>query len=304
MTKFWEALGGKLAEHWVVTLVTPAFVFWGGGIGAWAWHVGSIRFYDVLTRFTQFPESAQVTLLIGGLLVVMASAVIVQQLEAGTLRLLEGYWPRWTHLLRRRLIARQNQSIARKDDHFQALANKGLHNLTPEEREDYAALDWMLMHVPAVPAERMPTRLGNILRTAERRPRDKYGLDTIVCWPRLWLLLPDATRNELAEARTNLNTAIRIWLWGVLFLVWGVWTVLAVPMGLLVTLSAYRWTLRAAEIYGELFEATFDLHRTTLYESLRWPLPATPADERHQGETLTAYLWRGSDQTEPVFTNT
>lgn len=304
MTKFWETFGGKLAEHWVVALLTPAFVFWVGGIGAWAWHSGWTRFNDFLTFFTQLSESAQVALVIGGLLVIMISAVIIQRIELGALRLLEGYWPHWTWPLRRRLIAKQNKYIDRKDARFQALARKGLLNLTPEEREDYVALDWAHMHVPAVPTERMPTRLGNILRAAERRPRDKYGLDTIVCWPRLWLLLPDTVRNELTEARANLNTAVRIWLWGMLFLVWSVWTVLAVPMGLLVALFAYRYTQRAAEIYGELFEAAFDLHRTTLYESLRWPLPATPADERRLGEMLTAYLWRGSDKTEPVFTKT
>ena len=96
---------------------------------------------------------------------------------------------------------------------------------------------------------------------------------------------------------------VRIWLWSMLFLVWSVWTLLAVPMGLFVALLAYRWALHASEIYGELLEASFDLHRTTLYESLRWPLPATPADEQKAGEELTAYLWRGSDRTAPVFTS-
>jgi hypothetical protein len=302
VTKFWEALGGKLAEHWMVTLVTPAFVFWAGGLGAWAWHVGPIRLNHAFTRLVQLPEPAQVALLIGGLLVVMASAVIVQGFELEALRLLEGYWPGWTRPLRRRLIAKQNASTARKDARFQALASKGLPNLTPEEREAYALLEWTHMHAPVVPAERMPTRLGNILRAAERRPQNKYGLDGIICWPHLWLLLPDSVRNELTEARANLNAAVRIWLWGVLFLVWSMWTVLAVPLGLVVALVAYHWALRAAEIYGQLFEAAFDLHRTMLFESLRWPLPATPADERKAGKELTAYLWRGSDQTEPKFT--
>lgn len=302
MNKFWETLGGKLAEHWVVTLVTPAFVFWAGGLGAWAWRVGPIRLNHALDRFIQLPEPAQVALLIGGLLVVMASAVLVQGFELRALRLLEGYWPSWTRPLRRWLIAKQNASITRKDARFQVLARKGLRNLTAEEREAYAFLDWMHMHVPEVPAERMPTRLGNVLRAAEQRPQSKYGLDGIICWPRLWLLLPDSVRNELTEARANLNAAVRLWLWGVLFLLWSMWTVLAVPVGLLIALVAYRWALRAAEIYGQLFEAAFDLHRTILFESLRWPLPATPADERKAGEELTAYLWRGSDQIKLNFT--
>jgi len=47
------------------------------------------------------------------------------------------------------------------------------------------------MHTPAESDRHMPTKLGNILRAAELRSKDKYGLDAVICWPRLWLLLPD-----------------------------------------------------------------------------------------------------------------
>jgi hypothetical protein len=64
----------------------------------------------------------------------------------------------------------------------------------------------------------------------------------------------------------------------------------------------YRWMLRAASVYGDLLEASFDLHRFKLYEALHWPLPKNPAEELPLGNALTAYLWHGSDQPQPQFT--
>jgi hypothetical protein len=32
-TKFLESLGSKLAEKWLTAILTPAFIFWGGGLG-------------------------------------------------------------------------------------------------------------------------------------------------------------------------------------------------------------------------------------------------------------------------------
>jgi hypothetical protein len=78
-------------------------------------------------------------------------------------------------------------------------------------------------------------------------------------------------------------------------LVWGslgAWW--AVPLGILSALFAYyNWALAAAITYGDLIEASFDLYRHLLYESLRWKLPADPQEERRVGQQLTEYLWRG-----------
>jgi hypothetical protein len=114
------------------------------------------------------------------------------------------------------------------------------------------------------------------LRAAERRPRDHYGLDAIICWPRLWLLLPDSTKKELQAARDELNNSARLVLWSLLFLIWSIWAWWATPLGIFSALLAYRWSLEAAEVYASLIEATFDLYRALLYQALCWQMPDNP----------------------------
>jgi hypothetical protein len=109
------------------------------------------------------------------------------------------------------------------------------------------------------------------------------------------MLLPDAVKKDLQEARADLNAAVRVWLWSLLFIGWGAlgaWW--AVPIGILSALFSYSWALDAASTYGELIEASFDLHRHLLYQSLRWNLPADPEVEHRVGQDLTRYLHRRS----------
>ena len=105
----------------------------------------------------------------------------------------------------------------------------------------------------------MPTRLGNILRAAETRPGNKYGLNAIICWPRLWLVLPEDVRTELNAARTRLDTGTLAGFWSLLFVVWVRWAPL---LGLLAAFIAYRGMLGAVGAY--LIESAFDVHRTAL----------------------------------------
>ena len=140
----------------------------------------------------------------------------------------------------------------------------------------------------------MATRLGNRLRAAETRPDDRYGLDAITCWPRLWLVVPQAAQDEVTAARRALDACAEVWLWAALFCGWGVLSWWTVPVGVVVAAGAYRAILAAAGVYAELVVACYDLNRTALYRALRWPVPGTPAEERTAGRELTRYLARGA----------
>jgi hypothetical protein len=115
------------------------------------------------------------------------------------------------------------------------------------------------------------------------------------------LLLPAEAKTELSEARSRLNSMVRIWVWSLLFLGWGYYALWAIPVGLGAAWFAYNWMLDAAAVYGDLLESAFDLYRTLLYKSLRLTLPKNPTEELRSGKALTDYLWRGFVEPEPTF---
>ncbi|MEL7358245.1 MAG: hypothetical protein AAFN40_16980 [Cyanobacteria bacterium J06560_6] len=402
---FLNGLTGKLAANWIANLLTPAFIFWSGGLGAWVWKFG---WTPLEQWFVEFPESIKFTLLVTGFLIVTVSAATIQLFDLLVIRFLEGYWTRsltpfkiWfsrRHLRKQRLISYRLQCLNRKIDpgltvkeiarywesywplwlrpirrtvssnrysllswasllskkekpfqqqlvrpyryrnlmetreslgklrkRHQVLKQKFKETyaissltfeewneyenirvffkerrrrhkgLTAQESNDYAVLEGQLKLYPAQPNSMMPTRLGNILRAAESRPRAKYGLDTIICWPVLWLVLPDGVKVELMQARASLDRSVRLWSWSILFTVWSIWAWWAFPIGILTASFVYKfWILSAATSYGQLLEATFDSHRMEIYKVLKVKFTTAISEEKKFGTEITNYLWRGS----------
>jgi len=304
VSDFGEGWVSSPIERWAAILLKSGVLFWIGGLAAVAWDrewMPWILSFEPDLWLAKGYKAVPTLLMIFGILVLTAMAAnILRRFDLFTIRLLEGYHlPRW---LRKRWTASQNLWIEEQERRFQILADKKhKKQLTdPGEQKEFASLDWEMMYVPNRD-KRMPTRLGNYLRGMELRPREKYGLNAFVCWPRLWLLLPDPVKREIAEARDHLDSTVRVWNWSALFMVWTIWAWWAAPVSLVGMWLAYRWIFQAAKTYGQLVESAFDLHRHLLYKSLRWPLPENPADEKQAGKKLTAYLFRGSDESEPVF---
>jgi hypothetical protein len=303
MTKFWEAIGGKLADRWAAVSV-PALVFWFGGLLAWLYsHGGVTGIQQPLEWLGQQPAPTQIGVLLALLIAVITSGMLVAELTTPALRLLEGYWPARLDPIRERLVRRVEKRITSLEAEFQKLVGPVTSGTaSPQEQAAYVRVDRQLRRFPAK-GTYQPTTIGNTLRAAESRPVDKYGLDAVVVWPHLWLLLPSTTQSELAAARSALNDVVAACLWGLLFLVFTPWAWWAALVGIGVALVAYRlWVLARAEVFADLVEAAFDLYRTTLYSQLRWPLPTDPRAERVVGRCVTMYLWRGLDDDKPTFT--
>ena len=299
LTKLLEGVSSKLADQWVATLLTPAFIFWAGGLLA---YVHRYSFTPIETWFQQFSNPLQLGLIVIALCIVTASAFVAQRFDTAVLRGLEGYWYpglrrlskpllHWQKVRRRRLKATLNQLYPEVEN----------NTATAAKRAKFAQCDLALRQLPTQEDDLLPTRLGNILRAAERRPHDRYGLDAIICWPHLWLLLPEAVRKDFQAAQAELNNAVRLVFWGGLLCVWGIWAWWAIPIGLVAAYVAYGWAVDAAAVHASLIEATFDLHRHLLYKALRRKLPVNPSTEKHEGKALTEYLWRGPDDNMPDF---
>ncbi len=328
LAEFWKSVGGSVADRWA-TVGVPALVFWVGAVLAFAAGGQSGVLSSWATRLEGQSTVIQVVVLLGALLVVAASAVVVNRMTTPALRRLEGYqWPgwaagRWETMTK--AIQDQYDRDMQQWQVLQTIIDEG-GTLTAEQQQAYARVDAGLHRLPQNRGDMMPTRVGNILRAAERRPNDKYGLDSVIVWPRLWLVMPEASRTELGTARAALDSAVAAVIWGLLFailipaalLVAGVTgsggpapvaaAVGGAVVGLLVARSAVRWWVPArAEVFGDLLDSAFDLHRCALYQQLRWPLPENPHQETGEhgtGAALTQYLWRGSDDTAPHFTPT
>jgi len=297
VSDFGEGWVGSPIERWLVIFLKSGVLFWIGGLAAWLWHIDA----DWITIWQQFMSAdikpVQALLLIFILMLLLAMvASIIKRFDTSVLRLLEGYWrPRWISVL---IVRMQHRSIEKQRQRLNKLAQLAkTRPLKPEEQADYVRLDWQIMYIPHDLSQRMPTRLGNLLRAIELQPRLRYGLNAFVCWHHLWLVLPDDVKMEIIKARHQLNTAVRIWMWSVLFLIWGYWAWWAIPLGLFAALLDYRWILESAKTYGLLVEASFNLHRFSLYRAMNWPLPEIPEQEKAHGEQLTKYLFRGLPPT-------
>lgn len=302
LTSFWEGVGGKLADRWAA-VATPAFIFWLAGLLAYAYHRNGIS--AITARLGKWSAPAQIAALAIALLVVVASAVVVQRLTTPCLRLLEGYWPAWCGPVRERMTRRAWNQSAKDEAAAQRLAPHiyGQDGATAAQLSEFARLEERRHLRPEEKDRFMPTRIGNIIRAAELRPYRKYGLDTIVVWPRLWIVLPDSTRKELLSARAGLDSAAAAAIWGILFCAFSGLTPWCIPVGLGIAAIAVKgWLPARAEAYGDMLEAAYDMHRTALYQQLRWPLPKDPWRERSRGERLTRYLLRGPTQDDPAFT--
>ncbi len=293
---FEEELGKSVAERLAEHLFGPAALFGLGLVAAWAVRAqGSLLAAWRAWRARPVPEQALGVFLWAVAVVVLAA--VVGTLRDFWLRTLEGYT--WPGPLRRGLARVWARRARRWRQDWQALKARqmGLDasaaSLSRQERERLAALEVRLHHLPPREDAFMPTALGNVLAAAEAAVRHRYGLDPIVAWPHLWLVLPDPVREALTQARQALDRAAEGVLFGLLFaLVAGPWAWWAAPLGLLAAVWAYRVALVRAVAFGELVRAAFDLYRMGLYDALGWPRPS-PEEETEAGKRLTAFLWRG-----------
>ncbi|MGH8905271.1 MAG: hypothetical protein ACRD0K_01825 [Egibacteraceae bacterium] len=294
--QFWSGLGGKLADRWVAAVFSPAFAFWAGGLAAWMWRHGwSVAAVERwAASLGLLPAVVQGGLVVGALLAVIASGAVVRALAPSVLRLLEGYWPWWLAPLRWVLVGLRAKAFERRCDRLRELLSRDLADLSAGAVAELVRADERRYRTPGLPGLMMPTRLGNILRAAERWPVQRWGLETTVCWPRLWLLLPEEARKEVSRARASLDVAAELCLWGLLFAAWTVWAWWALPVGFAVAVAAVWRAHSAAAVYGDLVESCFDLYRRALYEAVGWAPPDAEGDERARGYALTLLLWRGT----------
>lgn len=298
ITKFFEGLGGELGKRWAAALIGPASLLVALGFGAWA--MGrEAGFYDVKTYLADRNDVEMVALAVSALAAVILLRQAVLLVEPFVARLLQGAWPFDGGPVGVRRAERWHR---RRDEARAALIESlGSPSATRHEAREYARAMQRLREIPLDDTELRPTAAGNILRAAELRPVAQYGLDTAVCWPRLWVCLPEHLRKELRDAHAAMTAASTAFTWllfSSLLVVWAVrvWSgcfAVAAAALLVGLLWAYRRYLGAIRVFVSLIDTAFDLYRKELYDALRWPRPATSTAELEVGPRVTQYLWGG-----------
>jgi hypothetical protein len=304
-TELWKSLGGSFDKDWLRNLFIPALVFWGAGLWVWVRIAGVDQ---ALEAWEAYSVEEQVFLGAAGLLIVFFTTILLDAFEGPLLRLYEGYGLFWTGLAERRRGELKDKMQRRRELRGRVATNEA----TLAEKAELSRIDTELAHRPKDPDRSMPTRLGDILRTAEDYARDRYGLDPIVLWPRLFPHVGETLREALAATQEQLDLALRLatlsLLFGILGSVgaalnraWPVlwWTLPALPIAWLVWRSAHQIAIG----YTGLLRSGFDLHRFDVYEELHWPEPASPATERAHGVELTLYLLEGIGARDIAYTH-
>jgi hypothetical protein len=226
---------------------------------------------------------------IGILIVIVALALEV--LQTPIVRMFEGYWG--DSRLAQWLGEKRKQHWRKKRQHLVDSS----HSINLSDMDSILTADRKLQTQFPSKDRVLPTRLGNVLRASEDRVGQRYGLQTIAVWPRLYPFIGATLMAALDDVRDRLDMTLR---WCSYLLLGAIvsagllvqhayWLALPVAM-ILLAVGAYLCACSTAKSYGLLLATAFDLHRFDMLKAMRIPLPKNEAEEKSTGEALSAFL--------------
>ncbi|TDD38154.1 hypothetical protein E1287_06285 [Actinomadura sp. KC06] len=306
-------LGKKLAERWLSLLVLPGALYL--AVAAAAVTLGHGHALDVgrlaheITRHAKSPSvtnaGGQVVLLAAVLAGAAVVGLIVQALGVLVERLsLAAGWRRWPRpvqgVVRRWVDARQRRwDAAHAAWHAEY---QGARAPDPADRPDPAARHKAARDRDRIAVERpaRPTWSGDRVHAVAVRLDRHHHLDLATVWPQLWLILPDAVRRELNDARADVARAATLGAWAVLYVPLAVWWWPAAPIAIVIAVTARHRIRTSTNAYARFLEAATRMHATTLAVRLGI-VSAVPADQpleappirpldRDLGRALTRHL--------------
>ena len=239
---------------------------------------------SVAWSLRQLPPSLEgwVKLVAYAVLVVILGALI-STLSNEVYKVYEGriWWPK---CLREWSCARQQERVNRLRWEADAA-------LARSDRTRYNEIWYQLRSYPldehGQPQATYPTLLGNILAGYEEYPGNRYGMDSIFFWPRIWLQMEKETKEEIdsqwsvADGFLTLSVISLVggvlWMGQALVASLGLasfaiplqlpcWAALVGVAWLLLGYLCYRLSLPFHRENGEVYKSIFDLYRSTIWE--------------------------------------
>jgi len=284
---FTDALG----KRFFLTTWLPSLLLVGAVLAEVAAAAGLSRVSSWVQSFPGIVQAAGVALV---LLVVTLLASLVSVNITSLLRLCEGYWGNgWVH----------RHVGCRRRAHYQTVVAK-LDTTDPGYEQIYQRFP------PADLRDRvLPTRVGNILLSAEIYPYVRYGIDAVLVWPRLYQVAPDSFRNVLAAARTSMDQLVSLLACGLAFAAVGTATALvllpwyAAPLcfaaGMALAIASYRGLVSACIPYAETVRTGFDIYRKDLLTAIGWQMAPSLEAERYQWAQI-GDLWFRISPADPT----
>jgi hypothetical protein len=153
-----------------------------------------------------------------------------------------------------------------------------------------------------------PTALGNAFAVAEEYPLDRYGMDSVLFWPRLRQVVDDKLLDPLDNYSMFLDFQLNLATLALVFtleaVVVGVvegsvsWW-LSAAVALVIGWLSYRAAVGVARSMGALISTGFDFYRHKLLEEFELEQPANLTEEYRTWLRLGAFLRRGELQYWP-----
>lgn len=221
-------------------------------------------------------------------LVTWIGSVALLFLNRGMIRFLEGYGPlAWLWLPRQVQLQRYRElhkKLTRVERQWRAHRANG-EPVPPVVKQRRADLLYILgQRFPDREGLVLSTALGNRIRAFEVYPRVMYGLEGIQGWLRLLAVMSNDFREAVEEAKVKLDFWVNVFWLSTIFIV--VFFAMAhlhskvqpnellMPLAALIVLVwSYLRAINAAELWGQLVKAGFDLYRGELAEKLGYTLP-------------------------------
>ncbi|MDG4758238.1 hypothetical protein [Micromonospora sp. WMMD710] len=289
------SLGGKLAERWLAGLALPGVVF--VAVAAAAVRLGHAHWWDLRLLRQEVERLAlgapargtgsALLIVLGVVVASVVAAMAAQSLERLVVAFWTQDWGRVGDAVTRRRRRRWNAAMDRYETALRDKARRLRSGDAAGPLPDTQALARACDRIALTEPDR-PTWIGDRMLATAVRVRARYGLDLAAAWPRLWLLLPEETRDPLALAQADFAAAARRVGWGLLYLALGLLWWPAVVLGLGLCVVGWRRGRSTVSVLADLVEAVVDLHVRTLGAALGHPTDGTfgTAD----GEALTVLL--------------
>ncbi len=326
---FLKEINGYFDRRFFLSAFFPVLAFWilSLGMGFMLWGTQTL-----LEFWQKQPAELKTVITIGSLGILLFIAYFFHIFQTNLTRLYEGYWDNipilsWWGKFRRQFYQHQwdflqnetfllveeitalESDIPKTESSLQTWERHQkldeLHNkLSVLERE------WFLF-LPPIRAQVMPTQLGNILRTSEIYPFQRYKIDAVVMWSRLQSILPKDFIKNLRDAKANLDLFLVVTTLAGLFSIgWGIgigiftnrWDLfIFASVGWIVALLSYSGVLQAARSYSELIKSSFDLYRWELLKAFHLKMPESYEGERRIWDQVNSLIYRNYPPTPKIF---